>query len=302
LDELTTNGNGQGQEDATTRVLDFVNRLRTGYQRTGLAVAIGLFAIGAALAVTSIDIDWTDINWALLALVASLGVPPMILLNGAEVRAAADQGDAEAISWHQAIGVAVAGTAANLLPIPGAALVRIEALTASGATGRSAARATIAIGTIWIALSSILAGILLLGVTAVAGAIALSVGVAAGVTARILTRRGTSARWTLRVVTIEAGALAITALRLWAIAAALGVELQLRAAAIMAVSYAVSSAVGFFPGGLGLREAVSSGLGTLAGAPRSVGFVLSAVDRVVGLFVHVIIGIALAFRSKRPKG
>ncbi len=207
----------------------------------------------------------------------------------------------EAISWHRAIGVAVAGTAANLLPIPGAALVRIEALTASGATGRSATRATIAIGTIWITVSSILAGILLLGVNVVAGAIALSVGVAAGVTAGILMRRGTSARWTLRVVAIE-GALAITALRLWAVAAALGIELQLRAATIMAVSYAVSSAVGFFPGGLGLREALTSGLGTLAGAPRSVGFVLSAVDRVIGLVFHVIVGIALTIRSKRPKG
>ncbi len=75
MDELTTNGNDPGQEGATSRVLDSVNRLRTGYQRTGLAIAIGLFAVGAALAVTSIDIDLADVNWALLALVASLGVP-----------------------------------------------------------------------------------------------------------------------------------------------------------------------------------------------------------------------------------
>lgn len=285
-------------EDAGARILRLVNRLRTGYRRTGLAVAVLLFVAGGIAAASSIELATSQINWWLLSAVAVVGVPPMIALNGAEVRAAAAGGDGAFISWRDALVVAVAGTAANLLPIPGAALVRIEALTASGATGKSAVRATLAIGTVWISVSSLVAGFLLLGSdNGIAGGIALVLAVTAVLgTLALTSMRERSARWLLGVASIESLALAVTTVRLWAIATAIGVDVTLPVAGVMSVSYAFSAAIGFFPGGLGIREAMSSGLGRLAGAAGSTGFILSAIDRFVGLAVHLLVGATLLLR------
>ena len=48
-----------------------------------------------------------------------------------------------------------------------------------------------------------------------------------------------------------------------------------------------ASAVGFLPGGIGLREVIAAGLAPLVGLPASLGYLSAALDRVVGLTVLV---------------
>jgi uncharacterized membrane protein YbhN (UPF0104 family) len=92
--------------------------------------------------------------------------------------------------------------------------------------------------------------------------------------------------------------LGLTAARLWAIGSALGTNIGGQQAIVIAASYAVTSAVGIFPGGLGLREGLSSGLALVVGLPGSTGFVVSAVDRLLGFAIHLPMTAALAARRR----
>jgi len=66
---------------------------------------------------------------------------------------------------------------------------------------------------------------------------------------------------------------------------ALGFPAPVRDAMALALAATVSSAIGLFPGGLGIRELLSAAVAGLTGFDPAVGLVVSAVDRIVVLVV-----------------
>jgi hypothetical protein len=280
------------------RLIPVVSRVRDRYRHAALGIAVVLFIVGGLAAIQRVDVDLKGSAWPILAAVALLGVPPMMLLNAAEVRAAARLSSNVELDWRIAIEVAVTGTAANLLPIPGATLVRIDAMAAAGASTSDAVRSNVAVGAIWVAVSAAISAAILTGFSIVAAIIALSVALAAGFLAKVALRNKHDWSRLGMVLAIEVASLGLTAARLWAIGSALGTNIGGQQAIVIAASYAVTSAVGIFPGGLGLREGLSSGLALVVGLPGSTGFVASAVDRLLGFAIHLPMTAALAARRR----
>lgn len=101
----------------------------------------------------------------------------------------------------------------------------------------------------------------------------------------------------MAVVGVETLAVGIGAFRLYLILLALGEPATLTAATLLTLASVLASAIGVFPGGLGLRELLASALIPLADLGSAVGFLASAVDRIVGLAVHAPMAILYSFRG-----
>ena len=110
-------------------------RLPRGRQRPPrwlLAVAIAAIAAGAFFAIRSLPDDLEHFVWWPIAAIAVLVVPG-VTLNGYEYLVTARLSGVT-VRLLAAVRIAIYGTAANLLPLPGASLVRIEAMRRSGAS------------------------------------------------------------------------------------------------------------------------------------------------------------------------
>lgn len=267
-----------------------------------LVVAGIVFVVGGVGAARGLAVDPTTLGWSAVAVVAVVGVPLTMVLNGLEYVVSA-RVVGHRVPLATAMQVAVLSTAANLLPIPGAALVRMQALRQMGAQYRRAASSTLLVALVWLGVSALLAaGLLLPGRSALAwplmagGAAALAAG---GTLLWVEVR--TPARWCrlgAQIVAVELGAVAVTAGRLYLVLSALRVDASPGDAFVLALAAVLASALGVFPGGLGLRELLAAGLAPVVGLAASAGFLATALDRVVGLLASAPIAVPLVLHAR----
>lgn len=290
------------------RVVGLLQRLRTTVDRrlTGrakrvlLGVAATVFVVGGFLALRALELDPARIRWVPLVLAAVVGVPVTALVNAGEYVVTARVVE-QRVRLVPALRISVLSTAANMLPLPGAALVRIRALRELGPTYRSATSATVIVGFTWMGVSATLAGAWLAGTGAyVRGGPFLAAGLAL-----------LGGAWALLVRTVEepprrrrvaAAALGIeivsvltSAARIVLVLAGLGLDPSVVGGLVLAVSGSAAAAAGIFPAGLGIREVISAGLAPIAGLSAAAGFAASAVNRVLGILMHAPITAGLAF-------
>jgi uncharacterized membrane protein YbhN (UPF0104 family) len=258
-------------------------------ERRLLLVAVVLFVVASAIGVANLPPVETTVRWPVLLLLPLVGVPATVATNALEY------GVTARLLGHRvppadAARVSVLSTAANLLPIPGAVLVRSRALRQRGSGMGSALAVTTAIGVAWVGVNAVLAGSLQvatgeppLGAAVIVGGV-LVLGAAALLAVR--TRRVTLGRRdAATVLLVEVVAVLVAAARLqvalWGLGYSPGVDQSLG----LSLAGSLGSAVGFLPAGLGIREVLAAGIGPIVGLPAAVGLVATAVDRVVGLVV-----------------
>lgn len=258
-----------------------------------LAVVFALF-VGAAMAVRSLPDDLDEFQWWPILAIA-LATLPSIALNGCEYGLSARIGGTS-VGFREALRVALYGTAANLLPIPGASIVRIEALRRSGAGLGRATGATAAVGLCWLGVSLLLAGLLLVSRGLVSLPF-LGAGFVSMIAVWVLLHRGAvnrTARSNLaRLIAIEVGFVAVGAFRLGMALVALGSPASPASAFTLGVSNTVAAAIGFLPGGLGLREAIAGALGPLVGLEASTAFLAAVIERAVSLVVVAMVALVV---------
>jgi uncharacterized protein (TIRG00374 family) len=92
----------------------------------------------------------------------------------------------------------------------------------------------------------------------------------------------------LPVAAVEIASVFMFSLRIAFILPALGYHASFGQAVALATAAIVASAVGIFPGGLGLRELLSAAMARLVGLDPSVGLVVAAVDR---FLVYAVLGV-----------
>ncbi len=244
--------------------------------------------------------------FVVLALVA---VPAANVANALEYAVAA-RIEGQRVPLSEAIEVSVLSSAANLLPLPGAALVRVRALRRGGSSYRRAFSVTALVGGAWLATSLALAGALLAlrptsDVDDVAVAAVLAVGVlgvgAALVAVRAMAPAGEAVRLGAGLLGAEALAVGVGAARYLLVLEGLGIDVSVAQAVSLTVAAVVASAIGFIPGGLGLREALSGVIASLVGLTAAVGVLAAAVDRLVGLPVLAVLAAVFAARGRQGR-
>lgn len=285
--------------------VDRVGKLRSNsagrYRTLVMVVAVGLFASGTLFAWRQLPSGQHVVHWIPLLLACVLGVPAMIALNASEYRAMARLASID-VAYRVAIQVAVLGSAANLAPLPGAVLVRWQHLSLRGVRAMHAVNVNVVAGGIWLTISSLVVFVATVGESIPVAILSAAIGVAACVaTLAVQKKMRFSSAWR-ELVLIEVGIVAVSAFRALMILVAFDLGGDWRAPLAIAGSYALANVVGIFPGGLGLRELLSGLTSRSLVGDVSTGFLVAAVDRVIGLVIHLPFALVLMKRDRAQAG
>ena len=260
-----------------------------------LGVAGVALVVGAVAAWASRPDVPTDPRPTLLLLALVVVVPAHIVLNGAELLLMARIGRTR-MPLGEAARVTVLSSAANLLPIPGAIVVRTRALQRLGSSGRHALSVAVVVGLGWVATSCAVAGVLLWATDPGRAALGFTVAGLLGLVATwVLLGRYPARRdhAFAALLLVEVASTLVGGLRVLLAIRGLGYDVGFPAGVALSLSGPLASLVGVFPGGLGLREAIAAGLAPLVGVAASVALLATVVDRLLGAAVQAVLGVVL---------
>jgi hypothetical protein len=272
-------------------------------QRWIFAVAAVGFAVGIAFAIRNFPHTHQPHDYRLLALVVLLGPAAVVTLNSIEFTLAARL-LSQKVTVGRAARIAVLGTAANQLPVPGAVIVRTQALASAGSGYRRAFVANLVIGLAWIGSSFTMAGLLQLhGRVPALGLAFAGAGVAMLVGCERIVRRASPADaprfMALRIIATETALVIVQAVRLAVVLHGFGVRVSPAQAVALALSGVLAAAIGVVPGGVGVREALAAGIGPVVGLPASVSLIATAFDRLADLVVVGLAAVVITVVSHR---
>ena len=259
----------------------------------------GAFAI-ATVAIVRAHPELVDDTtlWPLGVVVAL--VPAMVTLNAIEVRLSAGYLGLS-IRWANAYAITVLGTGANMLPLPGAMLVRSAALARHGATATRGTAVTLVFALSWVAMSCLFSGAALwladrerYAVAVLAAGIAATIAFCALSIARY---RQPASRIVLALAT-KLGVVVLEAIELYFCFRALAVDVTLVEAAAIQISSVVGAAIAVVPAGLGVREGAGALVAELVGLGRARGFLAVALCRIVNMVVLVPLAIYFSVRRE----
>lgn len=281
-----------------------LGRRSPGTERILLVGAVVLFAGAAYLGIRNFPRGIDDLRWVPLVAGALGGLPPTLVLNAVEYRTMARIVDRR-VPWPRALRVTVVAAAANVLPLPGAVLVRVQALAELDVPyGRAASSAGI-VGATWVSTTLVVAGLAqltIVPIAIVAGTVGVGLLGLAFAYAWLYRRAGAGAPGlAARLAVIETAFVAVSAARLLLILWGLGAEAGWSEAIGLTVAAALAATAGFFPGGLGLRELLAGGIGPLVGLPAATGVLAAVTQRLGSLLALAPVGLWLAMR-RAPRG
>lgn len=265
--------------------LEQAARARPGPRlRNRLALVSVVVFVGASF-VAWFHMPASDLRPGWLAVVATLA-GLAVGINVVEVRLTGRLADQQ-IGWRRCLRIVLWGSATNLMPFPGSFLVRTQAVAGERIGWGGSVRATLAPGIAWLICASLVSGgaLLQLGSPLVAVLLLTGGGVALVGLWGLLPVDHRGPRWMGRLLVLEAVFVVLSAGRLLAALAALGIAAAPTQALVLGAASAWAAAAGIFPGGLGLSELLAGGLGALAGISAASGVLAAAVSRVVGLSV-----------------
>jgi hypothetical protein len=274
---------------------------RPGVRKVMLGIVLVVFLGGAIWSFVALDLSIGDLKWAPLLLIALILAPLTAALNALEFSVSARILDRR-IPFLDALRTALFATAANLLPLPGAALVRVGKLKHMGARIGGAVSSTVLMGLVWLGLALVIAGLAFVvrgsfpaGVMFLAGGAA-SLALSWLLFSRHVTEPERRLELAIAVVGVEILFVLVGAIRLFVVLVAIRAPVEPSQALVLNVSGALAATVGIFPAGLGLREGIAAALAPLVGLKPAYGFFSGALNRVLGMAGNSLISVFLLGR------
>jgi uncharacterized membrane protein YbhN (UPF0104 family) len=203
------------------------------------------------------------------------------------------------------VQITVLGSAANLLPMPGAVMVRLANLRKAGVRVTRGLNLTAIIGLAWLGTAGVVGGAVQLWSHTAFALAALAIGsILLAIGTLMLTRAldpGTRVAGALELLAIECAFVFMQALRVFLVAAALRFDVSYAQTTTLVIATVAAAAIGFLPSGLGAREGIAALLAPIVGFPAAVGLVITAVDRVVSLIVLSVLAGIVTFATRRQR-
>lgn len=275
-----------------------LQRLRTPAIRRGVLIvaALALFT-GLALAIRANPNLLANIDPQPILLCALIAVPLAVLTSALEYDLTARLAGVH-VSPGQVLQTTIVGSAANLLPIPGAALVRTAGIRAAGASLKNGATATTFAAALWPATGTTAAGLagLALGHTLASALLAL-LGAGALVTLLVIgVLRFHRPDLTALMLATKCLQVAVEVARLSLCLTALGASGDLLTNTVLNMANVIGSLVAIVPAGLGVREGAAFALAPLLALSASLTLLAVAINRILGLAVIAPLALLLAAR------
>lgn len=267
------------------------------------SVATAAMFAAAVWAWESSGLRLDDIRWTPVALSFVVAGPASIAMKAVGFVVSARLVDQHP-SASRSIRVAIVSSAANILPLPGSLLVTVRSLAQDGSTYGQAIAASAVPGLSWIAFAGLVGGVAIgiegtLWLSVLVVGIGLAATIAAGVVFSRVAPPDGRGLLLLQLIAAQAGWLLVSALRLGLAMNALGLDFQPARALALSVAGAATTAIGFVPGGLGVREGLIAALAPLVGLPVDTGVLIGTIDRVVWL---AFLAVAAALLALAPSG
>lgn len=271
--------------------------VRHGARLVGLA----LIAIGAIWSVTTLDLNWRSLSLELLLLNFLILSPLNTVFAAIAFRINARALGCD-IPNRRSIYTVAAASVAELLPLPGGAIVRGAALVDAGAGLAASTRIIIltSLLTLFMTLALSLGALALL---ANPGWIWMALGGVAGSLAiAVLLLRQIAVRHLAAMIAIRFAILFLTAWRLVVAFATLGMPIGWSEAAVYVVAPTLGATIAIIPAGLGINEAIAAGLAALVAGSSAAALLAVALNRVLGICAGAVIAFALPPKrgSDRP--
>lgn len=273
---------------------------RTNVRRWLLVLATVGFLIATSFAVMNLPRDLGPIDWASL-IVAAVLVFPVAWLLGLEFREIAAIAG-HVVSPFSAFRVAMLASASNILPIPGAIAVKTGTLVSAGKRTGPSLASNLVVALFWVATALIIGAFFALPTSQLVAWSSLLAGTGLLLLGMAGLRRSEELRPAarmLRVLAIETALTGCGSVRIWFVMVGIGVEPSAIAAVWLVVVSVISTVVGLFPAGLGLREGLSAAVGPLIGVDPSAAILVAAVDRVVRMGMLAALGGAVSLLHTR---
>jgi len=277
-------------------------------RKISMAVAAALFIVTMVLSLEALPSGDRQLQWWAILLTAVVGVPVLIALNAVEYQASgAVLG--HRIGLREAMPVAIYARAANLLPIPGSALVRMQALKRAGSTYGKASLATLATALMWLGGSLLVGTVVLVPIRpwfALAFLAATIVVCLAGHASvrNVVARREDEVgprealRLSAYLLTVEVVMVVVRGVRFWLVMVGFDIGGSFAGGMMLPIAGVLSSAIGFFPSGLGVREVISGALARLVGDTAASGALASGIDRLISLPVMAVIALGVGWLDR----
>lgn len=284
---------GERLARVTARARAAAPRLRPILGALGLALLLG----GAVWAVSVLGIDPAQLSPGFVLLNVGLLWPLILLLAAVTLRISAAALGRE-IRLREALHTVSAANVAELLPLPGGAMVRGAALMRAGAGAGESARMVTLTALLTLSMVVALAGAALAVLPAAPAAPVLAAGLA-GMTASLAAlSRWTGLRVLAAMVLVRIATMAAGVVCLWASFSMLGMPVPLAEAALYTLATTLGSTVSIVPGGFGVNEAVAAGLAVLVSGTPAAAFLAVAANRALALVAGAGLSLALAIAGR----
>ncbi|MEL6167667.1 MAG: hypothetical protein AAFR35_03190 [Pseudomonadota bacterium] len=237
---------------------------------------------GTVWSVRLLDLDF----WSLrpVPLVINLLVfAPLVLMVAAVTLRQTAAALGRQIPLRRAVAIVAHANVAELLPIPGGALVRGAALVQAGATMGDATRMVVITAVLTLSLSVACSALAFVWLGQPIGWLLVAGGGASAAVSAVLIWRKAGLWLTTGIVAIRFVTIGLSTVAVWLSFSALAHPASLVEAALLVVSATLGTAVSIVPAGLGINEAIAAGLARLVAIDAAAAFLAVALNRVVGL-------------------
>lgn len=256
----------------------FSRRHRWPLTALGMALLVG----GVFWSVRQLDFDPAQIEPAYVALVALVLIPLGMAVAAVNLQLMGRVVGTR-IVFRTAFAATVYGRIAEVLPIPGAAMVRGAALIHSGASMGKTVTILVWSSLLSLAMVGLCASVPLIAALPILGWMLAAGSALATLVAGAWLMSRSNAGLLGAMIAVRVVNIALSVLRFWACFAAIGFTLPLVTSALFVVAGSVTTYIGVVPGGLGISEGLSAGLALLVDVQASAAFLAAAVNRLLGL-------------------
>ncbi len=279
------------------------NGLRSDVVRRGaFGVAFVVFLAGIILSVRAQPEAIENLR-LLPMLVVLCGVMPVILLlNGREFQLSVRLLDKE-LSYADAMGTTVMGSAANMLPLPGSAMVKIARMRVLGIDLAAGSFLTMVLAFLWLGCSFLYGGVWLYvltktqwsGLVPLAGFLLLC-----GV---VFLGGKTHGHFLvlLEILVVRMLLVFVDACALYFCFQSLALTGNFAQASVLTVSGVLGAAVSIVPAGFGVREVAAAGLAELITMSAASAYLAASLYRIVGLFAILPLSLFFMHKYSRKK-
>ena len=273
-------------------------------RRIAMIVAAAIFVVGLVLAIRDFPRSISDLRLTPLLLSLLVGVPATMLLLAADFVLQARFAGAK-VTFRRALEITLVGNAANMLPLPAGAAVRLAAMKGYGGTFRKGAYSVAAFSALLLGIGLLYSGTWLsFGFDPWSGMVLIGAGSAtlvAGCVLFFLFAAEKSARLLAIGLLIKVLQVLVSAVRIQWCFEAIGVPATHGQSAVFVVASMIGTLIWIVPGGIGIREVISAALAPMVGLAPSDGFLSATISRVLMLIAGVPIALVIVWLEARQE-